>query len=174
MFEGVLNTIYTEREISDGFTSEAPNSHSKRKIFEIPTAPFEWKVKAGRSESLLESFYHAYSGLISGFESQRNLRIHFVAAVAAIVLGVVLRIDMYAWIALSLAIGLVLTVEFANTALEHVVDLATENTYHPAAKAAKDTAAGAVLVASMTALVTGAFIFMPHLAKIAAAVLAAH
>jgi len=166
-----LNTTYTEREVSDGFTSEATNSHSKRNIFEIPAAPFEWKVKAGRSKSLLESFYHAYSGVISGFESQRNLRIHVVAAFAAIVLGIVLKIEPYGWIALSLAIGLVLTVEFANTALEHVVDLATENTYHPAAKAAKDTAAGAVLVASLTALVTGVFIFMPHIAKIASTAL---
>jgi diacylglycerol kinase len=166
-----LNTTYTEREISDGFTSESPNSHSKRKIFDIPAAPFEWKVKAGRSQSLLESFYHAYSGVISGFESQRNLRIHVVAGLAAIVLGFVLRIELYSWIALSLAIGLVLTVEFANTALEHVVDLATENTYHPAAKAAKDTAAGAVLVASITALVTGAFIFLPHIARLIATAL---
>ena len=50
----------------------------------------------------------------------------------------------------------------ANTALENLVDLCTEE-YHPLAAAVKDVAAGAVLVICMIAVIIGAILFIPHL-----------
>jgi len=59
-------------------------------------------------------------------------------------------------------LALVLTMEMINTALEHAVDLVTRE-YHPLAKAAKDVAAAAVMLAVVLALAVGALIFVPHI-----------
>lgn len=65
--------------------------------------------------------------------------------------GALLRLSPLAWAVLALAIGLVLTAELLNTALEGLVDLVSPQD-HPLAKEAKDVAAAAVLVASLAAL----------------------
>ena len=59
-------------------------------------------------------------------------------------------------------LGLILGLELVNTAVEAVLDLASED-YHPLAKKAKDTAAGAVLIAAIAAAVIGVIIFGPKL-----------
>ena len=56
--------------------------------------------------------------------------------------------------------GLVMALELINTAIEAVVDLVTSE-YRPLAKVAKDTAAGAVLIAAIMAAVSGLIIFVP-------------
>jgi len=66
------------------------------------------------------------------------------------------------WIAVIMAIGLVLTVELLNTSIESVVDLASPE-FHQLAGQAKDVAAGAVLASSLTSASIGLFIFVPHL-----------
>jgi diacylglycerol kinase len=114
----------------------------------------------------VESFYHAFAGISSTFKSERNFRVHLIAAALAIVLGFILKIGSLQWLAVTFSIGLVLTAECINTAVEHIVDLVTERTYHDAAKAAKDTAAAAVLVASLCAAVTGFMVFLPPLLKL--------
>jgi diacylglycerol kinase (ATP) len=63
-----------------------------------------------------------------------------------------------------LAIGLVLTAEMLNTVVESLVDLYTDE-YHPLAKIAKDTAAGAVLISSAAALGVGIAVFVPRVLK---------
>jgi len=49
--------------------------------------------------------------------------------------------------------------------VEAVVDMVTEE-YHPLAKVAKDTAAGAVLIAAIMAAIAGGIIFLPKIAQI--------
>ena len=61
---------------------------------------------------------------------------------------------------LALTIGLVISCELINTAIEAVVDLVTED-YHPLAKVAKDTAAAAVFVFAIVAVIVGLIIFLP-------------
>lgn len=125
--------------------------------------PFRWRGRVGRAYSLLESFYHAFNGVRIGLKHERNLRIHFAAAALTCVMAIVLKIDTNGCLALAQAIGLVLTIEFINTSLEHMVDLASGHAFHRSAKAAKDTAAAAVLVASCCALYTGLCVFGPKL-----------
>jgi diacylglycerol kinase len=125
--------------------------------------PAAWQRKTGRAATLLESFYHAFHGVYAALKEQRNVRIHFCAAAVAIGLGLYVRLDVVSWLALALAIGLVITMEFLNTALEHLVDLASRGQYHRSARYAKDTAAGAVLIASIVAVAIGAVIFLPRL-----------
>ncbi len=108
--------------------------------------------------ALAKSFGFALRGLCHGVATQRNLRIHLVAAALALWLGWRLGLDKTAWAALWLAIGLVLAAELFNTSLEAAVDLASPNR-HPLAAAAKDCAAAAVLVCALAAVGVGACLF---------------
>ena len=91
------------------------------------------------------------------------MRIHAAAAAGVVVVGAVLRLPPLSWAVLALAVGLVLTAELLNTALEAVVDLVSPED-HPLAKQAKDVAAAAVLVASLAALAAGVFVLAEALA----------
>lgn len=108
------------------------------------------------------SFLFAGQGVWHAVRHQRNMRVHLAAAVAAVVAGLVLKISAVGWACVLLAIGLVLTAEMLNTVVESLVDLYTDE-YHPLAKIAKDTAAGAVLVSSLAALAVGLAVFLPRL-----------
>lgn len=131
--------------------------------FNTPAVPASWKRKTGRTSSMIESFYHAFTGIIQGLKEQRNLRIHLVISAVVIFLGVFLKVDAFSWLALTLSIGLVIGAELLNTAIEHVVDLTAGGEYHPAARKAKDTAAAAVLITALTAFAVGVMVFLPRL-----------
>ncbi len=113
--------------------------------------------------TLVQSFSHAFSGIKDTLMTERNFKIHLGCAVLAIIFAGMLKINTFNWLILIQVISLVLTAELINTALEHLVDLAAGGLYHPIARAAKDTAAGAVLLASVFAVVSGTFIFGPSL-----------
>jgi diacylglycerol kinase len=85
-----------------------------------------------------------------------------VATWAVIGLGLFLGIEPLEWAILILAIGLVWTAEFVNTALEAVVDLASPAT-HPLARVGKDVGAAAVLISAMLAVIIGLIILGPPL-----------
>ncbi len=99
-------------------------------------------------------------------KSERNLRIHLGMAVAVAALALGLHVDAQGWALLTLAIGLVITAELINTALERLVDIATNNEFHRVARDAKDTAAGAVLSAAVVAAMIGGFVFIPRLLQL--------
>jgi diacylglycerol kinase (ATP) len=108
------------------------------------------------------SFNDAATGLVRTTKTQRNLRYHILLAFMAVVLSLFLNISRLELVVLTLVIGLVITAELFNSALENVVDLVSEN-YHPLAKTAKDVAAGAVLVAAGVAFTCGYLILTPKL-----------
>jgi len=108
------------------------------------------------------SFSFAGQGVWYVVRTERNMRVHLVAASAAVVAGLVLRISAVDWACVLAAIGLVLTAEALNTVVEALVDLCTDE-FHPLAKIAKDVAAGAVLISSAAALGVGAAVFLPRL-----------
>lgn len=116
-----------------------------------------------RSVSRSASFGHALRGL-RVLLRQPNARIHAVAAVLASAAGLALRIDTTQWLAVVLAMVLVIGAEALNTALELVVDLASPE-WHALARDAKDVAAAAVLVCSVGAAVVGALVFGPALLR---------
>ncbi|WP_245574332.1 diacylglycerol kinase family protein [Desulfovirgula thermocuniculi] len=107
-------------------------------------------------------FLYALAGLAYALRTQPNMRFHLLAALAVLAAAFILGVDKYELLFLFLAITLVLLAEMFNTALETVVDLASPG-FHPLAKAAKDVAAGAVLLAALHAVATGVVVFYPHL-----------
>lgn len=107
-----------------------------------------------RPENWLESVNCAIEGVLWAARTQRHMRCHFLAAVLVLLSALFFRVSTLEFTLLALAVTLVLFAELVNTALEVVVDLVSPE-YHPLARRAKDVAAGAVLVASVGAVVMG-------------------
>ena len=113
------------------------------------------------ASSFARSFSFAGQGVWHVVRTQRNMRVHLLAAAAAVAAGLVLRISAVDWACVLAAIGLVLTAEALNTVVEALVDLCTGE-FHPLAKIAKDAAAGAVLIVSVAAVSVAIVIFLPR------------
>lgn len=103
-------------------------------------------------------FRNAMEGLIESFLTQRNLRVHAACALLAVVAGLFFHISQVDWMFICVAIAGVMITELLNTAVERVVDLASPE-FHLLAKSAKDTAAGAVLLAAVFAVIIAMFVF---------------
>lgn len=110
----------------------------------------------------LGSFVPAVRGLGRAARAERNLRIQLGAGVVALGLAAGLRLDAVEWACVILAVGLVITTELVNTAVEAIIDLLSPGP-HPVAGLAKDVAAAAALTASLAAAGVGAAVFGPHL-----------
>lgn len=108
--------------------------------------------------SLLESFNFAFEGIIHVLRTQRNMRIHFLAAAAVLVAALATGVSRLELIVLLLAIAFVMIAEMINTAIEGAVDVSTTS-FDPNAKLAKDIAAGAVLIATVNAVAVGYLVF---------------
>jgi diacylglycerol kinase (ATP) len=125
-------------------------TEERRKI-SPPPAP-------GRAPTLLDSFNYAFEGIIHVLRTQRNLRIHFLVAIVVIAAAVALSVQRVELMALLLAIAFVLVAEMVNSAIEGAIDVSTTS-FDPNAKLAKDVAAGAVLISTVTAIAVGYLIF---------------
>jgi diacylglycerol kinase len=106
-----------------------------------------------KKQRLSDAFKYAWAGVKNTAVNERNFKIHLVFAVLAITACIVLRVDSAKVIAVVFAIFFVLAMELVNTAVEAVTDLASGGRPHPLAKAAKDAAAGAVLLAAVNAVI---------------------
>ena len=115
-----------------------------------------------RAGSFWQSLAFAYAGVRHALHNQRNLRIHVSIATAVVIAGAVLRISRSEWAIVCTLTALVIGLELLNSAIEALVDLASPAS-HPLAKVAKDTAAGAVLVAALGSVAAGLTIFLPRL-----------
>ena len=122
--------------------------------FHQPASSFASKV--------FRSFYFAFAGLAFLFRTQRNARIHACLGAVACGLAFWLRVSRVEWAVLVFTIALVLILEGLNTAVEAAIDLASPQV-HPLAKAAKDLAAGMVLIAAMASVAVGLLILGPPL-----------
>lgn len=112
-----------------------------------------------------DSLGHALDGFAHLVVTQRNFRIHLALAMLAVLLAAGLRFSPQEWAVLVLTIALVLILEGLNTGIEIAVTLASPER-RPEAKAAKDVAAGMVLIAAIAAVLVGLSLFAPHLAAL--------
>ena len=110
----------------------------------------------------LGSFRFAAAGVLFLIRTQPNARVHLVVAALVIALAAWLRVPLTSWAILTLDVALVLSLEAVNTAIEFAVDLASPG-HHRLAKAAKDTAAGAVLIAAVLSVAVGLLLLGPPL-----------
>ena len=112
----------------------------------------------------LKKFFHSFTypikGLKYAYRNEQNLTFDVGMAALVTIFGFIFKLNKYEWAILVLTIGLVISCELINTAIEATVDLVTEE-YHPLAKVAKDTSAAAVFIFAIVAIIVGLIIFLP-------------
>jgi diacylglycerol kinase len=113
----------------------------------------------------LLSFKFAFQGIRHMFREEPNARIHLVAAIIVVAAGIILKLTVTEWIMIIFAIGFVFSAELFNSAVEGFVDHVSPE-YHKQAGKVKDLAAGAVLVAAITAAVIGLVVFVPKIVEL--------
>ena len=113
-----------------------------------------------RARTLIDSFNCAFEGVVYAFKTQRNIKIHFLAAGIVLLVSLVFKLTKLEILMLLTAIAFVIVTEMINTAIEVAIDMITRE-YHPLAAIAKNVAAGAVLVSSVLAVIVGYLIFFP-------------
>ncbi len=122
-------------------------------------------MKKDKKNPLAASFGYAFEGIWTGICKERNMKIHCLAIIAVTCVGTLFHITPAEWCICLLLFGLVASLELVNTAVEAVVDLATEEK-KPLAKIAKDTAAGAVLFSAIISVIIGLVIFLPYVMEL--------
>jgi diacylglycerol kinase (ATP) len=110
----------------------------------------------------VESFNASVEGFIYVLKTERNMRIHFLAALFFLLLGIALNFSPFEMITLTMTIALVLATEMINTVVELIVDV-IKSEFHPMARIIKDVSAGAVLLVSINAVIVGYILFAKRL-----------
>lgn len=119
-------------------------------------------VYAFNMREFFKSFVYAVHGIRASLWDQRNLKVQFIIAIITILAGFYFGITATEWGLILLSIAAVMGLEMINTALESLVDLVTTER-KPLAGKVKDVAAGAVLFASVIAVVIGVIVFRKYL-----------
>ena len=107
-------------------------------------------------------FKNAFAGMNYFFRNEGNGRTQFIIAIIIVILGIFLNITKHEWIVVLLCIGIVLSAEMMNSALEKLCDF-NQPLINLQIKIVKDVAAGAVLFISIISTIIGALIFFPRL-----------
>ncbi|SFB35303.1 diacylglycerol kinase (ATP) [Cohnella sp. OV330] len=115
-----------------------------------------------RNQSELASFRQALLGIAHALRTEPHMRFHLAASAVVLIAAAWLGLPRGDWMWLLAACTAVLCAELVNTAVERAVDHASLQRSE-LAKAAKDTAAGAVLVASVFAASVGLIVLLPPL-----------
>jgi len=123
------------------------------------------KQKRFSIQKRLQSIHFALHGLKILIRDEHNARIHLIAAIVVLISGILFRISVTDWIAIIFAIGLVLAIEIINTTIERIADFISPEKQE-AIKKIKDLSAASVLIAAITALIIGLFVFIPKILKI--------
>ena len=111
---------------------------------------------------VLASIINSYNGLKVAYKNEQSMYIHAFATIILLALSIFLKISLLEWFAIVAIIGLTLTIELLNTAIESTVDLVTKD-YNALAKIAKDTASAAEFVMAVTGGIISLLIFIPKI-----------
>lgn len=110
----------------------------------------------------MRSFRYAFQGIFRFFQEEHNALLHLMATATVVVLAIFFHVQGGELLALIIVTGIVWMAELFNTSIERLADLVSKE-YHPGIGYLKDLAAAAVLIASVTAVITGTVIFLPKL-----------
>lgn len=110
----------------------------------------------------MKSFIHALRGIWAAVKSEPHMRFHLISSLLVIIAGFFFHVEPSDWMALIFSMGLVITAELINSAIEDMVNLVSPE-IQPLAGRIKDMAAGAVLVSAITAAVIGVMVFWKYI-----------
>ncbi len=131
--------------------SEGENKKKKKEVKNI-----------NKNKSLVGAMRYALNGIIHAFKTERNLRIDYIIGALVLVCSLFFDFSKTEMICLILTIGFVIFSEMINTTVEYIVDLITQE-YNENAKAAKDIAAGGVLISGGISVIVAYFLFVDKL-----------
>lgn len=121
--------------------------------------------KKGGSFSLrkrIKSFEYAINGIVLLCRNEQNAQIHLLVLSLVVIFGLFFEISASEWISITIVSGMVLLSEGFNTTIEYLADHVTPD-FHEVIGRVKDVAAGSVLIAAISAAITGAIIFIPKI-----------
>ncbi len=108
----------------------------------------------------LKSVGFAFKGMIKLISTEHSVMVQFSIGIIMTILGWCMHISQTEWLFQILAIGLVMSVEGLNTAVEKLADFVHPD-FHKKIGFIKDIAAGAVFIAALTAIAIGLIIYIP-------------
>lgn len=117
------------------------------------------KVSKYKAPGFSGTCQNAFKGIRLALKSERNIRVHYVAAVLAMSSGVVLKFTPVEFCILLIAIAIVIIAEMVNSAIEFSLDAIFHNRYSKLVGMAKDIAAGAVMIATFISISIGILLF---------------
>lgn len=120
------------------------------------------ELKHTKNKTFFTALRHALDGVIRAFKTERNLRIDYVIGLLVLICSLFFDFTKTEFACLCLTIGFVIFAEMINSTVEYIVDLITDK-YDDRAKAAKDIAAGGVLISSVVAVIVAFFLFADKL-----------
>ncbi len=115
-----------------------------------------------KSRSWRQKFRDAFRGLAIGVRGQSSFLVHVTCAVAVVMVAALADLNAWQWSVLLLCIVIVLVSEMFNSSLEELAK-AIDSQYHPQLRDALDIASGAVLLASLGAVVVGSVVIVDAL-----------
>ncbi len=115
-----------------------------------------------KNKNMISSFKYALEGLFYCLKNERNMKIHYVIMIIVIIMGLIYKISILEWYICILLFGLVISLEYMNTAIENTVDICSPEK-NKIAKIAKDSAAASVLISAIVSVVIGLIIFLPKI-----------
>ena len=110
----------------------------------------------------IKSVKYAFLGMLRLIQTEASIKIQFVIAILMTIAGFYFSISTTEWIMQCFAIGLVMSIEGVNTAIEEIANFVHPN-HHPKIGIIKDVAAGAVFIASISASIIGLIIYIPKI-----------
>ena len=111
---------------------------------------------------LAHSFQYAFQGFHTAVKTETNWIIGIIESAIVILGAFYLNISRLDWILVTIIIGIVLSAELCNSAIEAIID-SFISSEHPKAKIAKDFAAGQSVIVVLAAAVAGTIIFWPYI-----------
>lgn len=104
---------------------------------------------------------YAFRGAFYLLKNEASIQVQFVIAILVTIAGFYFGITTQEWVYQIFAIGLIMTAEGLNTAIEKMADFVHPD-FHSKIGYIKDVAAGAVFIAAVTAVVVGVIIYYPY------------
>ena len=126
----------------------------------------EFKKNKKSLKRFIKSFGYAGEGIKYTFYHEQNIFVMIFLGIVATILGIIFNITYTERLVILVLIGVILSMEMLNTAIEAVVNLHDGDKKSHYGKIAKDCASGAVAIASIFAFIIGLLIFMPHIIKL--------
>lgn len=120
------------------------------------------KIKVKGFKRIWLSIKYSLQGFAYAYKYEQSMILHLIVTIFAVILGIVCHIKTMEWVIIAIVLGVILAVEFINTAIEAAVDLTTLE-INPLAKIAKDCGSAASFVLSVMGMIIGLYIFLPYI-----------